>query len=283
MMFNRILLALDRTAAAWRALPAAEDLAERLGSPLELVNVTDHPWTIQEARAALEQQWGRHRSSTAPPTITVLVKEGSTAHTLGVHTVGEPGTLLVMGSHGHGLSKVGLGSVTLDVLAASHGPVVAVGHHTVDTHRDELVIPVDGSPYSEAAITLGATMASALGARAWVVTNVEQSARVEGDVLESASPRHLADRVSALTGQEAEFEVLHGANSGTAVADFARSLGARMIVCSTHGRTGLAWLALGSVGAEIVRRAPCPVTLVRPPELAAAHSKGITATPVPQP
>ena len=276
MMFNRILLAIDRTASAWQALPAAEDLAARLGPPLELVNVTDHPWTIQDARADLEKQWWRHRSSATPPTMTVLVKDSSIAHTLGRHAASLPGTLLVMDTYGRGLSKLALGSVTLDVLAATHGPVVAVGHHTVDTHRDELVIPVDGSPYSETAINLGAAMALALGARPWVVTNVEQPARGEGDVLESANPHRLANRVAALTGQQAEFEVLHGANSGTAVADFARSLGARMIVCSSHGRTGLAWLALGSIGAEIVRHAPCPVTLIRPPQLPAAHSEDIT-------
>jgi nucleotide-binding universal stress UspA family protein len=277
MMFNRVLLAIDRTTSSWRALPVAEDLADRIGAPLELVHVTDHPWTMQDARADLEAGWRRHHASDIAPTMTVLVKDGSIAHRLSAHTSGVPGTLLVMDTRGRGRSQAVLGSVTLDVLTTTRGPLVAVGHeHRHDT-ADELVIPVDGSPCSEAAVMLGAALAVTLGARPWVVTNVEPIESSSGDVLDSNEPRRLARRIAAVTGERAEYEVLHSAHSGAAVADFARSVRARMIVCSTHGRTGWARLALGSVGAEIVRHAPCPVTLIRPAALAAEHNDEIAA------
>jgi nucleotide-binding universal stress UspA family protein len=277
MMFNRVLLALDRTASAWRALPAAEDLSARIGAPLELVHVTDHQWTTQDARADLEAGWIHRRAGSAPPRVAVLVEYGSTVHTLARHAAEVPGTLLVMATSGHGRSEVVLGSVTLDVLAATHGPIVAVGHHADVDLGDELVIPVDGSPHSAVAVTLGAAMASTLGLRPWVVTNVEEAGWRLDDVQESNEPHHMAERVAALTGQEAEYEVLHGKHSGAAVADFARSIGARMIVCSSHGRTGWGRLALGSVGAEIVRRARCPVTLIRPAALPSVRGGEITA------
>lgn len=41
--------------------------------------------------------------------------------------------------------------------------------------------------------------------------------------------------------------------------------GIDLIVMSTHGRTGLSHLLMGSVTEEIVRRAPCPVFSVHPP------------------
>jgi universal stress protein A len=41
---------------------------------------------------------------------------------------------------------------------------------------------------------------------------------------------------------------------------------ARMIVVGTHGRSGLDRLLLGSVAERVIRRAPCPVVTVRPPE-----------------
>jgi nucleotide-binding universal stress UspA family protein len=36
------------------------------------------------------------------------------------------------------------------------------------------------------------------------------------------------------------------------------------IVMSTHGRTGLDQIMLGSVTAKVVARAPCPVLSIRP-------------------
>ena len=43
----------------------------------------------------------------------------------------------------------------------------------------------------------------------------------------------------------------------------AQNISADMIVISTHGRTGLKHALLGSVTEHVVRRAPCPVLVVR--------------------
>ncbi|MBI2985797.1 MAG: universal stress protein [Deltaproteobacteria bacterium] len=45
----------------------------------------------------------------------------------------------------------------------------------------------------------------------------------------------------------------------------AESEGSDLIVMSTHGRTGLAHMLLGSVTEEVVRNAVCPVFSVHPP------------------
>jgi nucleotide-binding universal stress UspA family protein len=36
-----------------------------------------------------------------------------------------------------------------------------------------------------------------------------------------------------------------------------------MIVMGSHGRTGIAHILLGSVSEKVVRKAPCPVLIVR--------------------
>jgi nucleotide-binding universal stress UspA family protein len=46
----------------------------------------------------------------------------------------------------------------------------------------------------------------------------------------------------------------------------ARDEQADLLVVSTHGRTGLARLVLGSVAEQILRHAPCPVLAVKPRE-----------------
>ena len=46
----------------------------------------------------------------------------------------------------------------------------------------------------------------------------------------------------------------------------ADQIGADMIVCGTHGRTGLKHALFGSVAEKVVRKAACPVLSVRHPE-----------------
>jgi nucleotide-binding universal stress UspA family protein len=43
----------------------------------------------------------------------------------------------------------------------------------------------------------------------------------------------------------------------------ARQLGVDLIAVTTHGRTGVDRMLLGSVAEEVLRRAPCPVLLTR--------------------
>ena len=47
------------------------------------------------------------------------------------------------------------------------------------------------------------------------------------------------------------------------IVQAAKTLAADVIVIATHGRTGLKHVLLGSVVESVVRRAPCPVLVVR--------------------
>lgn len=48
------------------------------------------------------------------------------------------------------------------------------------------------------------------------------------------------------------------------IVNYARTQNIDLIVISTHGRTGLAHVLMGSVAENVVRTAPCPVLTVRP-------------------
>lgn len=62
----------------------------------------------------------------------------------------------------------------------------------------------------------------------------------------------------------------------------ARAIGADLIVLGTHGRRGIERLFLGSVAENVLRRAPCPVLVVRrPPADASKSGEGEHRTPVP--
>ena len=58
------------------------------------------------------------------------------------------------------------------------------------------------------------------------------------------------------------FEVLFG-DPGQKIANFAKEIKAGLIVMSSHGRTGLAHLLIGSVAERVVRLASCPVLILR--------------------
>jgi universal stress protein A len=48
------------------------------------------------------------------------------------------------------------------------------------------------------------------------------------------------------------------------IIQYARKQNIDLIVLSTHGRTGLTHVLVGSVAETVVRTAPCPVLTVRP-------------------
>ncbi|HMP79972.1 MAG TPA: universal stress protein [Pirellulaceae bacterium] len=74
-----------------------------------------------------------------------------------------------------------------------------------------------------------------------------------------AFERHVAEH-SELQG--VRFVTLFG-DPGTMLSDYAVEHGADLIVISSHGRTGMSRLLLGSVAERVVRLAKCPVLVLR--------------------
>ncbi len=60
-----------------------------------------------------------------------------------------------------------------------------------------------------------------------------------------------------------ELVVMQHASPAEGICEAAGTSGADLIVLSTHGRTGLAHMLIGSVAERVVRHAPCPVLTLR--------------------
>jgi nucleotide-binding universal stress UspA family protein len=71
-----------------------------------------------------------------------------------------------------------------------------------------------------------------------------------------------ARRHSVARSRGVDFQVRFG-DPGQEIADFAKQVGAGLIVMPSHGRTGMAHLLIGSVAERVVRLAPCPVLVLR--------------------
>lgn len=188
-----------------------------------------------------------------------------------------PDALLCMATHGRsGLRTAVFGSVAEQVVCRSSRPLVLVGPacRTVllPGERGRLLVCSDGSHFSDAVVPAAASWGHRLHLDPWVAEVVvpDEAVVYPGQPLgsreiEAASARldGLAARLGAST-LSARTEVLHGTPVSRSIADFAVRLPAGLIAMATHGRTGLVRSAMGSVAAEVVRRAPCPVLVARP-------------------
>ncbi|MDQ3695053.1 MAG: universal stress protein [Chloroflexota bacterium] len=143
-MFDRVVVSLDGSDTAERALPAATDLSRRLGVPLHLLRVADLAWlSLGANEAALqyaslgdtvsdEEQASRdyltalqQRLATDGLTVTTEVRTGLAARE--IIAAGQPGDLLVMASHGRGgPARWLLGSVAEDVARRAASPVLLI-------------------------------------------------------------------------------------------------------------------------------------------------------------
>ena len=61
----------------------------------------------------------------------------------------------------------------------------------------------------------------------------------------------------------AKIAVVSATSAADGICHYAAKEEADLIVLSTHGRTGLAHLLIGSVAEKVVRHAPCPVLTLR--------------------
>ena len=139
---------------------------------------------------------------------------------------------------------------------------------------DDILVPTDGSPASDAAIDHAIDLADRYGARLHALYVVDGSAystleagsEIVIDALE-AEGEQATDRVAdaaAAAGVETTTTVTSG-TAYRAIREYADEQAVDMIVMGTHGRKGLDRYLLGSVTERVVRTADVPVLTVRQP------------------
>jgi len=137
---------------------------------------------------------------------------------------------------------------------------------------DEILVPTDGSPASDAAIEHAIDIAARYGARLhalYVVDGAAYSTLEAGSeiVVEALqSEGETATRRVADAAADAGVESTTTVTTGTAyrsIREYVDEQGIDMIVMGTHGRKGLDRYLLGSVTERVVRTADVPVLTVR--------------------
>lgn len=282
MAVRPVVVGVDGSASAYRAVEWAAAEAHRRGVGLRLVRAfswttADHPtgWVAryrdemldvsrrQVARAARVAADARsdveaesHVEIGAP--IEVLSSEARRAQ------------LLVLGDRG--LGEVGglvLGSVAVSLAARGACPVVVVRGERAGADG-AVVVGVDGSPVSEAALAFAFDAAAARGVdlvavHAWSPTAIDEelASLVEWDA--SAESAVLAERLAGWGQKYPQVAVRRTVvRDGAVRALVTASAGAQLVVVGSRGRGNAAGLLLGSVSHGVLHGAHCPVAVVRP-------------------
>jgi universal stress protein A len=140
---------------------------------------------------------------------------------------------------------------------------------------EKILAPTDLSDLSALGVRYALELFRGWGAEVTVyhVTDATELAKYKASSLQDLIDKHknslsqfLSERFSDLLPLvEVREKVEIGAPAAMIIAE-AEKEGSDLIVMSTHGRTGLAHILMGSVTEQVVRNAVCPVFSVHPPK-----------------
>ena len=261
-MPRSIVVPLDGSTLAERAVQVAAPLAERVGADIELLTTR---WLNdnRSPRKYLDCVAG----FLGDPRFSTVVDGERTAVDAIQHAAEAGGeTLVCMTTHGRGRFRwAALGSVTEQVIRHSSKPILLVGPHGEPTwSRDPgaLVVCVDDSGVAEREVEEACDWADALDREMTIVhvshpldpEDLVDARRMLGSLRDLVATRGIAVKTHEITSTSV---------AGSLV-DLAEESGASMIVMAAHGRRGLARIALGSVTMGVVNASTSPVLVIPP-------------------
>jgi nucleotide-binding universal stress UspA family protein len=137
---------------------------------------------------------------------------------------------------------------------------------------DKILVPLDGSTLAEAALRKALDLAGDEGVTISLLRATEAYSRLGADPVDAQvmavreAEEYLAAVVRRLKRRgrtRVETHVWYGP-AAAAIVEAAATQKADLIVMSTHGRSGLGRLILGSVTESVLRGTTVPILIVRP-------------------
>ena len=144
----------------------------------------------------------------------------------------------------------------------------------------KILVPFDGSKYSEKAFEKALEIASKFSSGITVLSILEAE-QVDGhmgvslDSLEDVQDRQVNIAKSMLENLKEdakarkvplEIKVMYDPSTSKGIVSYAQSNGVDVIVMGSHGRTGLKKLVLGSVANSVTGHAKCHVIIIKETE-----------------
>lgn len=288
-MFKRILVPLDTSPAAEKALPIAIRIARQAGGKVVLLRVVSAQTAVLPLRRQPEQE--RKRKARSYLRLLKQTHGCEQCEELVISHSGNPAKiildtieshnidLLVMSKHGQsGLGNWLLGSVTEKVLRFSSCPVLAVRESTIPQHT---LFALDGSDKAEEALTPGLALARCLQSNVTLLhvaqeedlppeqlMQIQQNDSLTQTQFEKILSKYGTDYLMKVqnehkqANEEWQLAVVMG-ESAPKILDYSQNQGIDLIVINSHGRTDSARWQYGRVSERVLRRAKSAVLLVR--------------------
>lgn len=287
-----VVVGVDGSESALHAASWAAHEARRRNTQLRLVHVCHlapvrHPKQVPpplEYQAAILDQ-GRHylteaaeaaRQAAPDVPVTADLRDGSAADVL--VTESHSAQLMVLGSRGlGGFSSLLVGSVAIALSAHGDCPVVVMHAATEDGIPSEagfVIVGVDGSELSDAALTFAFEAAAARGVplvalHTWLDVNMAGAWTalpwtIDWDRVQNEEEQAVAERLAPWREKFPHVEVRPLVVRDRAErALLEHAAGAQLIVVGSRGRGGFTGMGLGSVSQTLLHYAECPVAVAR--------------------
>jgi nucleotide-binding universal stress UspA family protein len=268
---GHIVVPLDGSPFAERALPVAAWVAEWVGADVHLVEVvprTEGEEVSEGAIRYLDSVSRRHRAAGWD-----VVQHNDVGQALSETVAGSPGRMACLATHGRDRSAAVLGSVAASLAERSERPAVLVGPEgRVVTATDApVVVAVDGTPRDEALVPVALGWVARLGRRLEIVTvaepapggNREDAAprRARGPAEPETYVRSLAARAEGAGVRVVSSVVYDPISVRDALVPLLDRTAALVVLGSGH-RRGVPPVVLGSHAARIVHDAAVPALVV---------------------
>ncbi len=286
-MIERIVVPLDGSLTAEAILPQVRRVLYRNDSEIILVRAVDlvpieTAMMKEEAvlGAAREYVFGqKEKLERAGARVKFDVRMGRPVDVILQVVEEEKATLIALATHGaSGMSRLLLGSVAEGILRKSPVPVLTVrpfwarewvpptGTERQPIHN--LLLPVDGSDLSVASLPGILELAKLFEMRVVLLRVLDGTGRKSTSVEEHAEA---VKQLKALAwsveqkGVEA-VTLVEAGDPARRILDSIRSHAIDLIAMTTHGRSGLSRLVLGSVTERVLRSATVPLLVTCSPE-----------------
>lgn len=283
LKLDTILFPTDFSECAEHAFAQAAALARRFDATLHVLNVAvpmandpDDPMAYLRDLDVEPEAVARAYRAEGLRVVPDQIVGFSEAQGILEYAVRIEADLIVMGTHGRrGVGRLLLGSVAEQVARLAEAPVLTVGAaHEVPRPLRRFLVPVDFSDSTPAALAHAVALAEAFGAYLDVlhvvsevslpgVYGIEPVLVAVPDVQARVREALVRETETAAgTAVPYDVHVLVGFPARD-IADFAALQQTDLIVLSTHGRTGLRRLLMGSVAENVIRLAPCAVLTLK--------------------
>ena len=285
-MFKRVLVPLDGSPLAEQALGYARHLGRVLGVPVGLLSCLSSSKPLHDDVRQLAESYLQGVGETlraAGREVSTQLAAGDAAAAISEAADRQPGTLLIMSTHGRsGAMRWAVGTVTDRVLRSARCAMLIArptdGSRASEPAVATLVVPLDGSDLAERALPVAVQLAQAAGLGVHLLRAVPRDTdahlqypgfagawRDEAECAEADCHEYLqrvADRLRKEGVTPVTCAVSHG-EPAEVIVDAARDAPDELFVMNSLGRSGIGCWVLGSVAERVARHSPSPVLLLR--------------------